>query len=107
MSIRLKVVESYPQYRYPGPRKKYIGQNSGEEFRDDIMIPFLNNHPGEKVEIDLGGMVGYPPSFLEEAFGGSIRKNKSILDNVKIINIPKDVESDIKRYIEAAKNGKR
>lgn len=103
MSIRLKVVEKYPRFKYPGPRKKDIGKNSGEEFRDDIMIPFLNNHPGEKVEIDLGGMVGYPPSFLEEAFGGAIRKDKSILNNVDIINIPKDVKSDINEYINNAK----
>ena len=53
--------------RYPGGRLRVRGPYSGEEFRDDFLIPRLNEF--EVLEIDLDGVVGYPPSFIDESFG--------------------------------------
>ena len=50
--------------------------------RDELFIGTLERNSkgmsyvminGEKIIIDLDGTYGYPPSFLEEAFGGLVR----------------------------------
>ena len=56
---------------FPGGRLKKNGNWSGEEFRESILIPAIN--AGEPFVIDMDGVKGYPPSFLEEAFGGLVR----------------------------------
>ena len=59
----------------PGARLRSQGDFSGEEFRESILIPAVleaRKH-GDKIKIDLDGTYGYPPSFLEEAFGGLVR----------------------------------
>jgi len=59
---------------YPGPRYKDIGEHSGEEFREDILIPkFFDKNISiyidvEDVELSFG------PSFLSEAFGVTAKK---------------------------------
>jgi len=59
----------------PGARFRSQGDFSGEEFRERILIPAVleAKKNGEKIIIDLDGTYGYPPSFLEEAFGGLVR----------------------------------
>lgn len=57
--------------RYPGGRFRSISDNSGEEFRDDLLIPEIKK--GGTVIVDLDGVVGYGSSFLEEVFGGIVR----------------------------------
>lgn len=44
---------------------------SGESFREDHLIPSLNGC--DKLIIEMDGVLGYPTSFLEEAFGGLVR----------------------------------
>jgi hypothetical protein len=56
---------------FPGGRYREDGTFSGEEFRNDILIPALNAN--DRVVVVLDGTAGYPSSFLEEAFGGMIR----------------------------------
>lgn len=60
---------------FPGPRYRSLGGNSGEEFREDVLLPALRNAmaTGAMVIVDLDGVYGYGSSFLEEAFGGLIR----------------------------------
>lgn len=62
----------------PGPRHISEGQFSGEDFRETVLIPLVEKAKlqNEKILIDLDGGYGYPTSFLEEAFGGLIRKLK-------------------------------
>lgn len=57
---------------YPGGRLRTDGPASGEEFRDDRLIPALKR--SETVDVVLDGAMGLPPSFLEEAFGGLLRR---------------------------------
>ncbi|HHQ4762958.1 STAS-like domain-containing protein [Aeromonas sobria] len=60
---------------FPGPRTKELGENSGEAFRDDILIPAIRSHG--QVCVDLDGVFGYGSSFLEEVFGGLVRVGTS------------------------------
>lgn len=53
--------------RFPGGRLRKHGPKSGEEFRDDILLPKLRDC--EKLTVDLTGAVGYAASFLDESFG--------------------------------------
>ena len=57
----------------PGGRFKSMGPNSGEEFRE-ILRKALARRPPQDVVVILDGAEGYGSSFLEEAFGGLIRK---------------------------------
>lgn len=59
----------------PGPRYRKNGKFSGEEFREDLLIPQYDEaiKSKEKLTIILDGGYGYPSSFLEEAFGGLAR----------------------------------
>jgi len=60
---------------FPGGRYRKHGKGSGQEFREDILLPILK--VGDSVKIELDGASGYPPSFLEEAFGGLVREGFS------------------------------
>lgn len=67
--------------RFPGPRYKHQGPNSGETLRHKL-VKLLREREG-KLIIDLDGTVGYGSSFLDEAFGGLIRSegfDRSTLD---------------------------
>ena len=61
----------------PGPRYKKLGDFSGEEYRDTILVPKMEGaiESKEKLHIDLDGTLGYASSFLDEAFGGLVFKN--------------------------------
>lgn len=89
----------------PGARYKDEGNYSGEEFREDILIPKyeLARKNDEKLSINLDGGYGYPPSFLEEAFGGMVRRgcNKDdILKRLEFISTDDpSLEGKIKEYI--------
>lgn len=60
----------------PGPRKKSEGDHSGEQFLEQFLRPrFINARDTRAVlHVNLDGAVGYPTSFLEEAFGGLARE---------------------------------
>jgi hypothetical protein len=58
--------------RTPAGRYFDDGPATGEKFREEFLIPQLKEYGS--VEIILDGTAGYPSSFLEEAFGGLIRK---------------------------------
>lgn len=61
----------------PGPRFRHQGPGSGEEFRDDHLIPVFDStvKVNDILTMDMDGAPkGYPTSFLEEAFGGLASK---------------------------------
>lgn len=105
---KIKIVEDFSPS--PGGRFRKDGPFSGEQFREDILCPALENF--EKIQVELDGAFGYPSSFLEEAFGGLIR-NK-ILNAKEAFNRISFLASesyeiyveDIKRYLSnASKHG--
>lgn len=72
----------------PGGRYRKDGAYSGELFRERFLIPRYNKCllNEETLTIDFDGSYGYSTGFLEEAFGGIIRKGYSYLEVIKTIN---------------------
>lgn len=103
----VKVVDKWPQYVFPGPRKRYMAPRSGQEFREDCLTELINER--KPFILDMGGMVGYPPSWLEEVFGGMVRHfDGSQIEYFKgVIGVSKDIGEDIDRYIKDAKRKKK
>jgi len=66
----IKIATDYsdtPLGRYPSD-----GEYSGERFREEFLRPALQDN--DKVVVDIDGVEGYGSSFLEESFGGLVRK---------------------------------
>jgi len=61
--------------RYPGPRYRQHGDFSGEQFREELLIPALRRAiaGNDLLTVVLDDVAGYGSSFLEEAFGGLLR----------------------------------
>ncbi len=69
---KLKIAEFS---KFPGGRYIEYGPDSGEKFRDTLLIPAIEGLKGdEKLVIDLSEVYTYAPSFLDEAFCEVIRK---------------------------------
>ena len=66
---------------FPGGRFIKQGSTSGEAFRERILKPSLEKYG--KVFVNIDGVEGYGSSFLEEAFGGIVRKKYMSLDELK------------------------
>ena len=58
--------------QFPGGRYIEDGEGNATYFRTHYLLPPLlkKNH----VTVDLDGVLGYPSSFLDEAFGGLVRE---------------------------------
>jgi hypothetical protein len=66
----IKIAKDYsetPLGRFPED-----GEFNGTRFREDFLRPSLSVE--DKVEVIIDGVEGYGSSFLEEAFGGLVRK---------------------------------
>ena len=90
-----------------GGRYKRDGVYSGEEFRETILIPKVQEalKKNQNIIINLDGGYGYPASFLNEAFGGLMSqfKNPKLLDMIQIVSEDEPVlVLDIQRYMEIA-----
>jgi len=87
---------------YPGMRYRTSGWFSAEEFRDDFLIPALKEHGVVCLELD-GLSWSYPPYFLEEVFGGAIRKGIKLDHNVlKLVSEDDYLKQEIWWYINKA-----
>ncbi|EHH3080012.1 TPA: DUF4325 domain-containing protein [Vibrio vulnificus] len=92
--------------KFPGARYRDLGPSSGEEYRDDILLPAIAEH-GEDLVINLDGVFGYGSSFLEEIFGGCIRKGVSAEMMLKIVSKivsedDEDLVNEITGYVNDA-----
>jgi hypothetical protein len=67
--------------KFPAGRYRQHGDFSGEQFRDEFLVKAFKD--AEKVLVVLDGAAGYGSSFLEEAFGGLIRKHGFRKDDLK------------------------
>lgn len=105
--LQIKVARDFSST--PGPRYRIEGDNSGEEFRDEYLVPLLRKAIDEKskVEIDLDGTEGFATSFLEESFGGLIRHRffdyESVISTISIVsNEEPYLQEDIEFYLKDA-----
>jgi hypothetical protein len=81
----------------PGPRYRTEGDFSGEQFREDLLLPRFRTAMEKRqiLFVDLDGAQGYATSFLEEAFGGLAR----IVGSEKVMQYLK-VKSEDEPYLE-------
>ena len=97
--MRICVAEDFT--KTPGARHPSEGAYSGDEFRDTILYPKYREakKKNEKLIVVLDGCYGYATSFLEESFGGLVRKTKEkgILNNIEIIS---DEDESLIEWIE-------
>lgn len=79
----------------PGGRLRNYPTFSGEEFREDYLIPAIQESldNGETLLIDLDGTYGFSYSFIAEAFGGLIRE--FTLEVLKNIDIKSEEEPNV------------
>ncbi|WP_417707146.1 STAS-like domain-containing protein [Rheinheimera aquimaris] len=79
---------------------------SAEKFRDEILLPIFQQHPNETIVIDFTGVsLGLGSSFLEEAFGGLVRKglNPKLIDKqLQVISKLPIYEQQIRKFIKSA-----
>lgn len=93
---------------YPGPRFREDGDYSGEEFRDEYLLPKYLDAVKNKVclYVILEGTKGYASSFLEEAFGGLVRKGQNKKDLKKYLKVHSPdrrwYEEEVYSYIDEA-----
>lgn len=88
---------------FPGGRSTTGGPFSGEEFREQHLIPALE--AGEETLICFDGVRGYGTSFLEEAFGGLVRRGypqSRILKSFKFQSERQSYTRLVLKYIEDA-----
>jgi hypothetical protein len=91
--------------RTPGPRHEHEGKFSGERFRESVLKPRFEEatRSGFRLRIELDGTAGYARSFLEEAFGGLVRKGVPpavLLNSIEIVSLDQPrLIAKIERYI--------
>lgn len=67
--IKIEIARQFSQEPYG--RWPEHGNDNGERFRQEYLVPALKKY--DKVSVEMGGAVGYGSSFLEESFGGLVR----------------------------------
>lgn len=92
----------------PGGRFEKDGPASGEEFRKSLLEPlFVDPQNLEYVTVILDGASGYATSFLEEAFGGLVRKYEALRveDYIKFISEDEPLLADeVSQYMSDARS---
>lgn len=107
--IKIKICEDYTDA--PGGRYIKEGKYSGEDFRDSILLEKYDEavRLNEKLIIDFDGCYGFGTSFLEEAFGGLVRKynRRGVWKNLKLTSEEDEtIPKLVKKYIEDAENSR-
>lgn len=91
--------------RYPAGRFQKDGRGSGEQFRNELLLPALASH--ERVQVVLDSTMGYGSSFLEEAFGGMVRLGhvspREALKRLDLVTSDPSLKLEIESYISKAK----
>ena len=90
--------------KFPAGRFRKDGRYSGERFREEFLVPALEK--GTTVTVLLDDVAGYGPSFLEEAFGGLVRKRyfdkESLKARLKLVTDRKNRKMMIVDFINGA-----
>ena len=109
-TTRIKTISVAKDFSpYPAGRFLDDGKFSGEAFRENILVPALKDDGFGLIRVCLDGVAGVGSSFLEEAFGGLVRRgtfSKEFLANHLEIETSDDGLKDFvelaKRYIDDA-----
>ncbi len=105
--IKYNFIEQFT--KYPGPRFIRLGKYSGEQFREEVLKPIFEND--ESIDIDGTGVLGFGPSFLDEAFspiackyGLEIFKEKVKFHSDNDTKLYEKMMSYVLRYYNMEKN---
>ncbi len=97
--------------RFPAGRFYTDGPYSGQKFLEELLLPMLQETTSQgTIKIDLDRTRGYGSSFLEEAFGGMVRKTRPVsleeaLHKIKFISEEDDtLVPEIHEYMTDAFN---
>ena len=92
--ITISIAEHFS--RTPGARFPEEGKYSGQEFREEVLMPALKKAicNWTQVTVILDGTAGLSAAFLEEAFGGLIREEDFKYDGLKEILILESNEDE-------------
>ena len=98
--VEIRIAKEFS--RVPAGRYRNDGPRSGEEFREEYLVPALKKN--DKVVVYLDEVEGYGSSFLEEAFGGLVRVDgftgESLHRLLTLETIDDAWKSEIWRYID-------
>lgn len=98
----MKVIEIDKDFSpFAAGRYKSDGPWSGERFLEEILLPAMQNDT--EVCVKLDGTLGLGSSFLEEAFGGLVRKGYRLSDlkgRLQITGRKKNYVNRAWKYIE-------
>lgn len=108
-AVELKIAKEYSAY--PAGRDDADGPFNGEKFRKEYLLPRYKlavERDGDLI-VSLDGVKSFGSSFLEEAFGGLVRKESVKKDDLKnrlkiVIGRPGNAryQTAIDRYINQA-----
>jgi hypothetical protein len=89
--------------RYPTGRDDGDGAFNGTRFRADFLLPAMREafETGSKVIVSLDDVNSLGSSFLEEAFGGLIRKEHLPKEKVKSTLEVITVRASFQRHVDA------
>ncbi|MCP3895084.1 MAG: STAS-like domain-containing protein [Bacteroides sp.] len=89
--------------KYPSGRDDLDGSFNGEKYRRTVLIPALNAAIEAKrtVCVSLKGVMSFGSSFLEEAFGGLVRKEGFSKQQLKEVLRIDSGKSNLQRYENA------
>lgn len=96
----------------PGGRYRKDGEASGQEFLEEVLRPKFEQAIRAKTSlvVNLDGVAGYGPSFLEESFGGLARafNEKLVLDTIEFVCEDEPyLRDEIRRYVVNASKRSR
>lgn len=100
--VKINIANDFSEV--PGGRFIKEGNHSGELFRDELLIKKYTQVEKDKdiLEINFDGTYGFGTSFLEEAFGGLVRKYKkrNVWSHLRIISTEDEtIPDNVKKYI--------
>ena len=98
----IKIADDFSPF--PGGRFRTDGPNSGERFRDELLIPALTEF--DQVLVILDGTEGFGSSFLDEVFGGIVRNKKfsrnDLRKKMQLISEDPSYSDEIWEFIQKA-----
>lgn len=89
----------------PGPRYREPGPHSGEQLREELLQPRLEDamRGRRTLIVDLRGTTfGYPIGFLEEAFGGLARNVANAADHMHMVDDNQETMREIVQVMRDA-----
>lgn len=98
--------------KFPSGRDDNDGDFNGEKYRNKVLVPAIEEakKSGKQIVLSIEGVLNFGSSFLEEAFGGLVRKGiatRKDLDKILQITPNNDrysrYRSVILKHIEEAK----